>query len=705
MLAAEDVDRLRERLLELMVPFPPSRESLRKNTLAALQLLKGLPDEEVAKVTNSGGFIAAITAVLERSEPAAAPQPVARTYFAPCSDKPYEQALKELPDPSTVTWEDADRTRNSGIAFNCADTVWQQWLRVICFDSFQGMVIPFEYEDPFSGKSIGVSPAGRKLEMSPRVALVSSLLRAMGWHCPTDMRFSFLWAANLAGAKLSYHQYWNQAVDTINPVDLSGSLLGDIVLVGAHVHRSTLRGVHFCAASLQKCDFSYGNLAATHMDAVEIRGVNFYASNLKNCLLDNGTWDTPPPLPRPLTRSRKSLGICKMLIRAALASGADDDDSDGSDGDDDEEDEDDPRSRLVVDWEVKDKPESLLAECLNAIDVTGYKTGALLPRLANREQRTELLVKLETDIAQLSVQKKAIEKSAKKIATQQAAAKVVRMLDIKTLRGQYRTFKKAAGAKDGPKERELVTLLRLQKEIATTVTRIDAQLEISNSKNGDFEKWVGVQLLSYKDWLRSPAAPLADMRIAALLSTSLHADSSSAYNFGMLSDFTAMMSTDARQLAADRKELEILAIELDELLVPTTALNYQDALNAWLTLMQLCGKFSGSRAQAVLHQLFDDKKLLSAIGMAIQLRDIEPGENGNAIPNVLIKVFKEGTTARLRDDKFTYVQAINREIANIERVAKRQAQFVAFLGSLILGVIMFFANLASAMVERRQAEQ
>ena len=78
-----------------------------------------------------------------------------------------------------------------------------------------------------------------------------------------------------------------------------------------------------------------------------------------------------------------------------------------------------------------------------------------------------------------------------------------------------------------------------------------------------------------------------------------------------------------------------------------------------------------------LHQLFDDKTLLSAIGMAKQLDGVDPGENGNAIPNSLIGQFKEGTTARLRDDKFTYVQAINKEIANIERVAKRQAQFVS----------------------------
>ena len=70
-LTAADADRLRKELLELMVPFPPSPESLRGNTLAALQLIKGLPDEQLAKVTNFGGFIEAVTGTLGTLSPEA----------------------------------------------------------------------------------------------------------------------------------------------------------------------------------------------------------------------------------------------------------------------------------------------------------------------------------------------------------------------------------------------------------------------------------------------------------------------------------------------------------------------------------------------------------------------------------------------------------------------------------------------------------
>jgi hypothetical protein len=136
-----------------------------------------------------------------------------------------------------------------------------------------------------------------------------------------------------------------------------------------------------------------------------------------------------------------------------------------------------------------------------------------------------------------------------------------------------------------------------------------------------------------------------------------------------------MMSTDARQLARDTKELEILATELDELLVPITALNWVDALNSWMTLMELCGKFHGTRSQAILRRLFEDERLLSALGMANQCRKVDPGNSGDALPSSMLENFKGGTAATLRRDKFTYQQSITKEIANIERVRVRQGQF------------------------------
>ena len=71
------------------------------------------------------------------------------------------------------------------------------------------------------------------------------------------------------------------------------------------------------------------------------------------------------------------------------------------------------------------------------------------------------------------------------------------------------------------------------------------------------------------------------------------------------------------------------------------------------------------------------------------------------MPADLLKIFKDGTAATLRRHKFTYQKAISREQANIERVAKRQAQFVAFLGSIVLGIIMCISQLVSIWLAAR----
>ena len=66
--------------------------------------------------------------------------------------------------------------------FNTSATAWEQWLRFshLEFEDkfFKGHFVPYTYVDEAGG--------GREVrrEMSPRVALVSTILRAMGLRCP-----------------------------------------------------------------------------------------------------------------------------------------------------------------------------------------------------------------------------------------------------------------------------------------------------------------------------------------------------------------------------------------------------------------------------------------------------------------------------------------------------------------------------------------
>ena len=114
------------------------------------------------------------------------------------------------------------------------------------------------------------------------------------------------------------------------------------------------------------------------------------------------------------------------------------------------------------------------------------------------------------------------------------------MLDIKSLKGQFKTCKKVAPKDTSAKEKELVVFLRLKKELVTAADRIEARLKKSAKKPKGFAKWAVAAAVAHDAWLQSPAAPLRETRIGALLSAGL--ESSSSYNFGILTDFTAMMS-------------------------------------------------------------------------------------------------------------------------------------------------------------------
>ena len=65
-LTDEEAGELRRELLPLMAPFPPTRDKTKDNTLAALTLLRELPDSEVRKITNGdgGSFIKALDTAL-----------------------------------------------------------------------------------------------------------------------------------------------------------------------------------------------------------------------------------------------------------------------------------------------------------------------------------------------------------------------------------------------------------------------------------------------------------------------------------------------------------------------------------------------------------------------------------------------------------------------------------------------------------------
>jgi hypothetical protein len=712
----DDMTQLREELLALIVPFP-APEQLKDQTLRVVALLKPLNDLEVSLVVNVQSFIDKLD--VDVKEPRNAHE----------YDPTLDEDPPELPPLEACTTIDVEQLGDSGAAFNCAETVWQQWLR-----------IPVKMEEHIFGwfhqhkkikyvniDNVEVTWEGR-WPPSPRGVLVSTLLRAMGGKCPPAMQFSQLRGFDLHG--------WTTGRST----NLSGSSLEDSVLTRANFCRGTLRGLHLYAADVSGCNFQFCDLTNARLcgDLSDKRKANFELAILKGCTFNEGgrlgKWDPAPLLPPQHTHNPKPIGLCRMLLRIMVAAGEDAEEEEEEDDDDDEEeeeeenddegeeedkdedgdekkeqkdheddenesaksmrDEEDEAINSTLQWFAdKSSDDDLLLKFANDAEETTVE--AVLNRLRNKAERITLWLKLEKDyVDALVTRKQAIQRRTKKLTTQKVTAKIVPLLDVKSLRAQHRLLKKAKGQKSIRKE--LIVLLRLQSEMRIVADEIDAHLDASKAP-GDVAKWASAISKACKLSLELPGAPLANLRKPALLCAEL--GFSSAYSFSFF-ELWSMISIDARQLKRDARELELLASELDELMVPMTPLNWEDQLSTWIALMDLCGRFHGRRAQAVARKVFDDKKLLAAIGMANQLQKMFQGSAGSNVPGTMIAIFKEDATANLRRNKFTYMQSINIELANIERVRRCQSHFVASIGLFVF----MLSNLFSLWLDRRIAE-
>ena len=97
--------------------------------------------------------------------------------------------------------------------------------------------------------------------MSPRVALISGLLRGMGLRCPVNMQFSHLASADLRDAELSDRNHQTQ---------LDGSYLRGAALCNAKIVMASMKIVHMEKGDLRRASFG-GGLAACSRGAQQPR--------------------------------------------------------------------------------------------------------------------------------------------------------------------------------------------------------------------------------------------------------------------------------------------------------------------------------------------------------------------------------------------------------------------------------------------------
>ena len=348
--------------------------------------------------------------------------------------------------------------------------------------------------------------------------------------------------------------------------------------------------------------------------------------------------------------------MCGMLWRSLTQV---DDEGDDSDQDEDEDiegadiAEDDSTRNQVFEEETTNPtageahtaPADLLLDF--AKDVGKNDVPALMMSLGRSRAEFATLAKLNDRVKSLRMRKDEVTALVSKRHGVAIASDLKLVIDTGTLAAQTKIVLQGNGLVDA--SADLVDWIRLHKELDSSLQIIAGVVDLDLPA---FQAWSSKFIAAHTQRLAVADDAISHKRARGLTQNRL--SQASAYPFSVLRDFTAIMSQDARRLHGDLKELGFLSQKLEELLVPVTALNWQDVCEDWLTLADLCGEFTGTRSQAILRQIFAGEQLCGAIGMAKQMADIHIGENGAGVPASIILLFKRNAAAALRRDHYMY---------------------------------------------------
>ena len=147
-------------------------------------------------------------------------------------------------------------------------------------------------------------------------------------------------------------------------------------------------------------------------------------------------------------------------------------------------------------------------------------------------------------------------------------------------------------------------------------------------------------------------------------------------------------------LTTDENELQYLLDELAKLKEKeSTASNWRDAAEGWISVLELRGKLRVECGQAVLECVCSDEKVLEALGASKVLMQTD----GEA-PAGLVRYIAQGPGAHIRKHGYGYTKRLNKEIAIIRRVKELQVRAVAGLGTLLVATAVAVGNYFSRVM-------
>ena len=139
-------------------------------------------------------------------------------------------------------------------------------------------------------------------------------------------------------------------------------------------------------------------------------------------------------------------------------------------------------------------------------------------------------------------------------------------------------------------------------------------------------------------------------------------------------------------LTTDEKQLVYLSEELKKLKdKESTAANWRDAVQGWISVLELRGQLGVKCGHAVLDCMVADDKVLAALGSAEALMQIEGDP-----PAALITMIAQGPSAHIRKHGYRYTKRLDKELVLIQRI--QELKMLASTGICIpLAVGTWFA--------------
>ena len=143
------------------------------------------------------------------------------------------------------------------------------------------------------------------------------------------------------------------------------------------------------------------------------------------------------------------------------------------------------------------------------------------------------------------------------------------------------------------------------------------------------------------------------------------------------------------ELNTDENQLLYLSEKLKKLEdKESTANNWRDAAEGWISVLELRGQLRVQCGQAVLECMAADERVLEALGAAKALIYIE----GDTPPAALVIIISQGPGAHIRKHGYRYTRRIDKEVVLIQRVKELQMRALTGVGTLLVATSVAVGN-------------